>query len=222
MVTVGRSVTEKGRNPTMLFSHLIYLMLQHYLAKVETQKTAHWCTVRSTQSNCSALIFLSVEQCPLKALSWMHWLQNLGSHSAAWVWVVSQKTEEIKQQLVEFWQCRVKNAIFMFPRFSGSAEAQVVWGGIVKRLSTAYFIGNIFAKKYQNPFTCVKVIASQRWAFFETRVCNSLCSVNKDKHKVSDLTVIKHIIFPSELSQLTPLLLFHLYCADATLFLPTF
>jgi len=26
----------------------------------------------------------------------------------------------------------------------------------------AYFIGNICAKKYQNPFTCAKVIASQR------------------------------------------------------------
>jgi len=30
----------------------------------------------------------------------------------------------------------------------------------------AYFIGNISAKKYQNPFMCVKVIASQRWSVF--------------------------------------------------------
>jgi len=51
----------------------------------------------------------------------------------------------------------------------GSAQAQVIWGGIVKRLLIAYFIGNICAKKYQNPFMCVKVIASQRWDFFETR-----------------------------------------------------
>jgi len=29
----------------------------------------------------------------------------------------------------------------------GSAEAQVIWGGIVKRLLIAYFIGNISAKK---------------------------------------------------------------------------
>jgi len=35
--------------------------------------------------------------------------------------------------------------------------------GIVKCLLIAYFIGNISAKKYQNPFTCIKVIASQRW-----------------------------------------------------------
>jgi len=32
----------------------------------------------------------------------------------------------------------------------GSAEAQVIWGGIVKRPLIAYFIGNISAKKYQN------------------------------------------------------------------------
>jgi len=48
----------------------------------------------------------------------------------------------------------------------GSAEAQVTWSGIVKRFLIAYFIPNISAKKYQNPFTCVKVIASQRWDVF--------------------------------------------------------
>jgi len=56
-----------------------------------------------------------------------------------------------------------------FPRFSvlpGSAEAQVNWCGIVKCLLIAYFIGNISAKKYQTPFTCVRVIASQRWDMF--------------------------------------------------------
>jgi len=33
-----------------------------------------------------------------------------------------------------------------FPVLPGSAEAQVIWGGIVKRLLIAYFIGNISAK----------------------------------------------------------------------------
>jgi len=37
----------------------------------------------------------------------------------------------------------------------------------------ASFIGNISAKKYHNPFMCVKVIASQRWDVIETR-----CSYN--------------------------------------------
>jgi len=60
-----------------------------------------------------------------------------------------------------------------FSRFRvlpGSAEAHVTWGGIVKCLLTAYFISNISAKKYQNPFMCVKVIASQRWDVFRDKV----------------------------------------------------
>jgi len=44
-----------------------------------------------------------------------------------------------------------------------SPEAQVISGDIAKRLLIAYFIGKISAKRYQNPFMCVKVIASQRW-----------------------------------------------------------
>jgi len=63
----------------------------------------------------------------------------------------------------------VKMWFSCFRVLPGSAEAQVIWGGIVKRLLIASFIGNIFAKKYQNPFMCVKVIASQRWDVFETR-----------------------------------------------------
>jgi len=33
------------------------------------------------------------------------------------------------------------------PVLPGSAEAEVIWGGIVKRLVIAYFIDNIYAKK---------------------------------------------------------------------------
>ena len=41
-----------------------------------------------------------------------------------------------------------------FPVLPGSAEAQVTSGGIVKFHLIAYFIGNISARKYQNPFMC--------------------------------------------------------------------
>ena len=58
-------------------------------------------------------------------------------------------------------------------RLPGSAEVQVIWGDTVKRLLIAYFIGNISAKKYQNPFMCVKVMAAKGGTFFETR-CNVL------------------------------------------------
>ena len=60
----------------------------------------------------------------------------------------------------------VKYVIFVFRVLPGSAEAQVTWGGTVKLLLIAYFISYISAKKYQNPFMCVKVIASQRWDVF--------------------------------------------------------
>jgi len=41
---------------------------------------------------------------------------------------------------------RVTNAVFVFPVLPGSAEAQVILGGTVRRLLIAYFIGNICAK----------------------------------------------------------------------------
>jgi len=101
-----------------------------------------------------------------------HWLQDLGSHAAAWVWVMSQK--DWRNQGATGWiltmhwySIWVKKMRFScFPVLPGSAEAQVIWGGIVKRLFIAYCIGNIFAKKYQNAFTCVKVIVNQRWDVF--------------------------------------------------------
>jgi len=60
----------------------------------------------------------------------------------------------------------------MFPFLPGNAEAQVIWGGIVKCLLIAYIVGNISAKKYKNPFTCINVIASQRWDVFWDTVYN--------------------------------------------------
>ena len=53
-----------------------------------------------------------------------------------------------------------------FPILPGSAEAQVIWCGTVKCILIAYIIDNISAKTYQNPFKCIKVIASQRWDVF--------------------------------------------------------
>jgi len=62
-----------------------------------------------------------------------------------------------------------------FAVLPGSAEAQVIWGGIVKRVLIAYFIGNISTKNYQNPFMHVKVIASIRWDVFLRRSAYLVC-----------------------------------------------
>jgi len=43
-----------------------------------------------------------------------------------------------------------------FPVLPLIAEAQVIWGGTVKRLLIAYFISNISTKNYQSRFMCVK------------------------------------------------------------------
>ena len=51
---------ESKETDDALFSHLTYLVIQHYFAKEETQKTAHWCFVHASQSNCwGAVDFLS-------------------------------------------------------------------------------------------------------------------------------------------------------------------
>ena len=143
--------------------------ISYYLNKCQTlsntsqmtfssvRKTAHWCTcsVRATQSNCyGALDFLSPEPRPPTAPSWTHWLHDLGSHRAAWVWVVSQKDLRNRGgtswiMAMHWYSIWVKKIRFSFSSLPGSAEAEVIWGGTVKRFLIAYFIGNISAKNIQ-------------------------------------------------------------------------
>jgi len=49
---------------------------------------------------------------------------------------------------------REKMRFLCFPVLPGSAEAQDIWGGTVKRLLIAYFIGNISAKKFKMRSRC--------------------------------------------------------------------
>ena len=60
MMIFGTSVTEKVRN-NALFSRLTYLVLLHYLAKEESQKTMH-CAYNTVQLLQRSL--LSPEPCP--------------------------------------------------------------------------------------------------------------------------------------------------------------
>jgi len=59
-----------------------------------------------------------------------------------------------------------KDAISQFPVSPGSAEALVRWGVKIKYTLIAYFLANIFAKKYCNWTVYIKIIASQRWDVF--------------------------------------------------------
>jgi len=56
-----------------------------------------------------------------------------------------------------------KDAISGFPVFPGSAKALVRWGGKIKYVLSAYFLGNFVAKNCCNRTVYVKIIASQRW-----------------------------------------------------------
>jgi len=88
---------------------------------------------------------------PPTAPSRTHRLQDLGSHIAAWYESWVKKTEEIKDRLVEFWQCTDTAFEWKKCDFRVSPKCQVVqkhaiWGGTIKCLLIAYFIGNISAK----------------------------------------------------------------------------
>jgi len=137
-------------------------------------KTAYWCTciVHTTQSNCcGALNFLSPEPYPPTAWSWMHWLQDLGSHTAVWVWVVSQK--DWRNQGITSWILAmhwytiwVKKCDFRVSQLFQIVQKHKLLGVAQQRILIAYFIGNISAKKYPDAFTYVKVITNQRWDVF--------------------------------------------------------
>jgi len=84
----------------------------------------------------SRLDFLSLKPCPqqpkMNAMTTRFRVIQQREHES---WV--KKTEEIKERLVEFWQCtdtafEWKNAIFVFPILPDSAEAYIIWGGTVK------------------------------------------------------------------------------------------
>jgi len=116
------------------------------------RKTAHWCTciVCATHSNCCGNIdFLSPE-------------------------LRVKRIEEIKERLVEFWQCNDiafewKMQFLCFTILPGSAEVHVIWGGTVKHLLTAYFIGNISAKKISKCVHASKLRQTKGGTFFETQ-----------------------------------------------------
>jgi len=65
-----------------------------------------------------------------------------------------------------------KRCNFWFPVSPGSAEALVSWGGKIKHILIAYFLGNIFAKNCRNRTVYVQIIASQNGTFL--RQCIAL------------------------------------------------
>jgi len=135
-----------------LFSHLTYLVLLHYLRnnKPRRQHTGALCVQYNPTAAALSTSFL-LNHAPNTPYSWTHWLQDLGSHTAAWVWVLSQKDWRNQAagsiQAMHITQHWGKMQFSRFSVLPGSAEAQVNWCGTVKCLLIAYLIGNISAKK---------------------------------------------------------------------------
>ena len=61
---------------------------------------------------------------------------------------------------------RWKDVISGFPVSPGSAEALIRWGGEIKYILIAYFLGNICAKNCRNRTVHVKIIASCKGGTF--------------------------------------------------------
>jgi len=144
----------------------------HFLLSGRQRIGAHALCVQHSPTAVALSTSFLLNHAPPTAPSWTHRLQDLGIPTSARVSVVSQKVWRNQGATrwilaVHWYSIWVKKMRFScFPVLPGSTEAQVIWGSTVKRLLIAYFIGNISAKKDQNAFTYVKVIANQRWDVF--------------------------------------------------------
>jgi len=181
MIIFGRSVTEKVRNQTVLCfpnspTYCFSITLQK--RNPRRQRTGALCVPHSPISAALSTSFLlnhAPNSLKLKVLITIFrelYSSARMSHESKRLKKSSSNRLNSGNALIQ----HMKNAIFVFPVLPGSAEPQVIWGGIVKCLLIAYFVCNISAKKYQNPFACVKVIANQRPDVFQTR-----CIIRKAK-----------------------------------------
>jgi len=133
--------------------------------------------MRATQSNCcGSLNFLSPEPCPQQPWAARIITRFRQSYSSV---IMSREWKTLKKSRSDWLDCtdtavEWKMRLLCFPVLPGSAEAHVIWGGTVKHVLIACFISNICAKKYQNTFTCIKVIANQRWDGFWDTVYNDV------------------------------------------------
>jgi len=108
---------ERQKLDDALFCHFIYLVLTALPCEIGNLEDSVHCACNTVQLLQRSRLRLSWT---MPSTSWTHWLQDLGSHAAASVWVVSQTIEEIKQ-LVEFRHCTntaFEWQIFVFPGFT--------------------------------------------------------------------------------------------------------
>jgi len=103
MIIFGGSVTEKVGNQMMLCfptSPILCFCITMRNQKARIQRTGALCVQHSPAAAALSTSFLlnhapntmvTIVTMANTPYSWTHWLQDLGSHTAAWVWVMSQK-----------------------------------------------------------------------------------------------------------------------------------
>jgi len=131
---------------------------------------------------------LSPEPCPnspeLNALI----IRFRESYSNVSVSHESKKIEEIKQWLVEFCQgtnrptvLEWKMQLSFLPILPGSAQAQVIWGGIVKHLLIAYFIMVALCNRADHYISALWFLSSSIFFLFFPRLisvaANWMCTI---------------------------------------------
>jgi len=93
-IIFGRSVTEKVRNPMMLcfpISPLLCFCITWQNRKPRRQLAGALCVQHSPTPVALSTSFLLNHAPSNSPAVWTHRLRDLGSHTASWVWVVSQK-----------------------------------------------------------------------------------------------------------------------------------
>jgi len=75
-----------------------------------------------------------------------------------------------------------------FPLLPGSAEAKVIWGGIVKRLLIVYFIGNIYAKKISKSVHMCQSYSKPKMGRYLRHVVYLMTT----EHVIRDTNLVRH------------------------------
>ena len=96
MIIFGRNDNEKVRNETMLCfpTSPIYC----FTITLQERKPRRQCTSACVCNRVQLLESSSPEPCPRNSPKLkMHWLQDLGSHTAAWVWDLTLESKRLKK-----------------------------------------------------------------------------------------------------------------------------
>jgi len=172
---IGTNSTSKVRNPKKCFTMpaQITCAFLHYLAKWETQKWHFSLALLAHCQNLTSCCLTSVFHSRF-ILTLLCDSLNLVISAFSFVLLGGMVQEKGSREHCNSWtvlHAQCTSVLYSgFPFLQGNAAALDRWGGKTKHhCLISYFLSNTSAKNYHNRIVYVKIIASQRWTFFETR-----------------------------------------------------